>query len=90
MTGPGYFDTDLSIFKDFVFGSSQSKKLTFRFSGYNFLNHPNISFTNGDPALNLQFDQNGNLKSPAPGVTFGTANYKVGHRIIQGEVLYSF
>lgn len=90
MTGPGYFDTDLSLFKDFVFGKSQSKKLTFRFSGYNFLNHPNISFQNNDPALNLQFDQNGNMKQAAPGINFGTAYYKVGHRIMQGEVLFSF
>jgi hypothetical protein len=91
MTGPGYFDSDLSVTKNFVFGNSESKKVQFRFSGYNFLNHPLRTFnTSGDPGLSLQFDQNGNLKQPAPGVNFGYANYKVGHRMMQGEVKFSW
>jgi hypothetical protein len=91
MTGPGYFDSDLSVTKNFVFGNSESKKVQFRFSGYNFLNHPLRTFnTSGDPGLSLQFDQNGNLKQPAPGVNFGYADYKVGHRMMQGEVKFSW
>jgi hypothetical protein len=90
LTGPGYFNTDISAFKNFTWGASESKKLQFRFSGYNFLNHPVPTFIQNDPALNLQFDQNGVLKQPAPGTDFGTAYYKIGHRIIQGAVKFSF
>jgi hypothetical protein len=91
LTGPGFINSDLSAFKNFVFGSSESKKLTFRFSGYNFLNHPVKTFNgSGDPGLSLQFDKYGNLLQPAPGVNFGYANYKTGHRIVQGEAKFSF
>lgn len=91
LTGPGFSNSDLSVFKNFTFGSSEQTKLQFRFSGYNFMNHPVRTFnTSNDPGLSLQFDQNGNLKSPATGRTFGYADYKTGHRIIQGEMKFSF
>lgn len=83
LTGPGFFDTDLSVFKNFTWGASETKKLQFRFSGYNFLNHPITTFISGDPALNLKFDGSGNLLQPAPNTTFGYANNKTGHRIVQ-------
>ena len=89
LIGPGFFNSDLSAFKNFVFGSSENKKLTFRFSGYNFLNHPVVTFNNGDNGLNLAFDQNGNLLTHG-GQPFGYATFKTGHRIMQGEVRYSF
>jgi hypothetical protein len=41
--GPWFFNSDLSMFKNFQI--SESKKLQFRFSAYNFLNHPIWSFT---------------------------------------------
>jgi hypothetical protein len=90
MTGPGFFNSDLSVFKNFVFGSSEQRKLTFRFSGYNFLNHPVRTFENGDPALNMTFNKTGQLQQPATGVNFGYAEYKTGHRIVQGEAKFSF
>lgn len=91
LTGPGFFNSDLSVFKNFVFGNSENRKLQFRFSGYNFLNHPIRTFnTSSDPGLTLNFDQNGALKQPAPGVEFGYANYKTGHRIIQGEAKFTW
>jgi len=90
LIGPGFFDTDLSVFKSLPFGSSESRKLTFRFTGYNFLNHPIRSFNgNSDNGLKLNFDQNGNLKTNG-GQTFGYAVEKTGHRIMQGEVKFSF
>ena len=90
LTGPGFFDSDLSVFKNFVFGKAEDKKLQFRFSGYNFLNHPLDSFNTGaDPGLQLHFDQNGK-QVPVGGVNFGYATIKTGHRIVQGEVKYSF
>lgn len=90
MNGPGFFDSDLSVFKNFVFGSSESKKVQFRFSGYNFLNHPIYTFdTSNDNGLKLQFDKNGN-QVPVGGVPFGYAESKTGHRIMQGEVKFSW
>jgi hypothetical protein len=91
LTGPGFFNSDISAFKNFVFGSSEQRKLTFRFSGYNFLNHPNRTFDgSGDPALELHFSNAGQLQQPATGVNFGYAEYKTGHRIVQGEAKFSF
>ena len=90
LTGPHYLNSDLSVFKNFAFGSSENKKLTFRFSGYNFLNHPNRSFQNNDPALSLTFDQSGHNQPSSPGAPFGYALYKTGHRIMQGEARFSF
>jgi hypothetical protein len=90
LIGPGFFNSDLSVFKNFAFGSSENKKLTFRFSGYNFLNHPIRSFNgSSDPGLSLAFDKDGNLLQHG-GQTFGYANFKTGHRIMQGEAKFSF
>lgn len=86
-SGPGFFNTDLSVFKNFTWGASENKKLQFRFSGYNFINHPLYTFTKADPNLNLGFDKNtGALTNP----DFGIANTKTGHRILQGMVKFSF
>jgi hypothetical protein len=89
MTGPGFFNTDLTLFKDFTFGTSESKKLRFQFSGYNFLNHPLRTFIKNDPGLNLSFDANGNQIANG-GTTFGVANNKTGHRILQMAVKFSW
>jgi len=86
LTGPGFFNTDLSLFKNFTFGQSESKKLQFRFSGYNFLNHPNRTFLNGDQNLNLTFNNSGTLTNP----NFGYATNTIGHRILQLMVKYSW
>jgi hypothetical protein len=85
VTGPGFFNTDLSLFKNFTMGKSENRKLQFRFSGYNFLNHPNSTFVANDPGLNLTFDQTGTLNPK-----FGYATNKIGHRIIQGMIKFSF
>jgi hypothetical protein len=82
--GPGYQNHDVSVFKNWEF--SESKKLQFRFSAYNFLNHPNVSFTNGDNNLNLQFDENGNMTNNR----FGFADAKFGRRIIQMAIKFYF
>ncbi|HWG21888.1 MAG TPA: carboxypeptidase-like regulatory domain-containing protein [Terracidiphilus sp.] len=91
LNGPGFFNSDLSAFKNFTWGNSENKKLQFRFSGYNFLNHPVRSFSGGsDPGLSLQFNSDGTPRQPAPGVNFGYANYKTGHRIVQGEAKFTW
>jgi len=85
-SGPGFFNTDLSVFKNFTFGKSETKKLQFRFSGYNFLNHPLLTFVKQDPNLTIGFDSTGKPNNP----NFGTANNKTGHRILQGAIKFSF
>jgi hypothetical protein len=89
LTGPGFWDSDLSLDKGFTFGPSENRKLEFRFSAYNFLNHPNLTFISGDPALNLTFN-NAGVRQNNGGVVFGTATNTLGHRIIQGMIRLSF
>ncbi len=83
--GPAFFNSDLSLFKNFQF--SESKKLQFRFSAYNFLNHPLPTFRSGSSNLNLSFDgATGKLNNP----TFGTYTEKQGHRILQLALKFYF
>lgn len=89
LTGPGFWNSDLSLQKSFTFGPSENRKLEFRFSGYNFLNHPNLTFISGDPGLNLTFN-NAGVRQNNGGVVFGTATNTIGHRIIQGMIRFSF
>jgi hypothetical protein len=89
LTGPGFWNSDLSVQKGFTFGPSENRKLEFRFSAYNFLNHPNLTFISGDPALNLTFNNSGARQNNG-GVVFGTATNTIGHRIIQGMIRFSF
>jgi len=86
LTGPGFFNTDISLFKNFTFGQAENKKLQFRFSGYNFLNHPNRTFLNADQDLNLTFNSAGQLTSP----NFGVATNTIGHRIMQMSLKFSW
>jgi hypothetical protein len=88
MQGPGFFNSDLSLFKSFTFGKSENKKLLFRVSGYNFLNHPVRTFLNNDPNLTYSLDQAGNLQ--AANSRFGYADSKTGHRLIQLMVKFSW
>jgi hypothetical protein len=83
MYGPGYFNSDLALFKSFNF--SESKKLQFRVNAYNFLNHPLWSFNGNN--LGLNFDgTTGKLSNP----NFGTVTQKQGHRVIQFVVKFLF
>ena len=43
--GPAFFDSDLSIFKNFQI--KEGMKLQLRAQSYNFLNHPLYSFPSG-------------------------------------------
>jgi hypothetical protein len=52
--GPMFFKWDMSVYKNFKLRDHQD--IQFRLSGFNFLNHPLISFNGQDPSkpLNLQ------------------------------------
>jgi hypothetical protein len=82
--GPRFFNSDLSLFKNFKF--AESKELQFRFSGYNFLNHPLRTFVGGDQNLNLTLDRQGNLVNPR----FGFADNMTGRRVVQLAVKFFF
>jgi len=52
--GPAFFNSDLAIYKDFLFKEHQ--KIEFRFSSFNFLNHPLWQFNqSGAQDANLNF-----------------------------------
>jgi hypothetical protein len=81
--GPGFFNADLGLFKNFQI--KESMKFQLRFNAYNFLNHPLNSFNGGN--LNLGFDPN-SLKVNTP--LFGTVTEKQGHRVIQVAAKFYF
>ncbi len=81
--GPGYFNTDMSLFKSFQMGEKRS--LQFRAEGFNFLNHPNPTF-GLDNNLALAF----NLAGQQTNALFGTATTKTDHRILQFAVKFYF
>jgi hypothetical protein len=86
--GPAFFDSDLSIFKNFQI--RESMKLQIRAQAYNFLNHPLYSFPTGSN-LTLQFQQD-----PVSQVitqansTFGQAYQKQGQRVMEFGAKFYF
>ena len=84
MRGPALINNDLTLFKDFQM--AEKKKLQFRISGYNFLNHPLTSFIGGDNNMNLSFDASGKNTN----ASFGRANWKTGHRLLQLALKFDF
>jgi hypothetical protein len=87
MKTPPFQNHDVSLFKNFQF--NESRKLQFRLSAYNFLNHP-LPFFNGgsDPGLAINFDHG------VPDATslekFGRTSLRRGHRLIQLAVKFYF
>ena len=83
--GPMFFNSDLSLFKNFQI--SEAKKIQFRASFYNFLNHPLVSFNpaGGDGNLVMTFNSAGKLNP-----SFGTADYLNGNRSIQLVLKFFF
>jgi hypothetical protein len=91
--GPAFFDTDLGIFKTFHVTERQS--LQFRFSAFNFINHPNGAFNqNGDGDIHLNFGAGGTnnlLTSTNQNTsTTGYPAYTVGNRLVEFAVKYYF
>jgi len=84
--GPAFVNNDLSVFKSFQF--SESKKLEFRASAYNFLNHPLVTFnpTNGNQTLTLNLNSAGQNTN----ARFGYADYYNGNRTVQLALKFFF
>jgi hypothetical protein len=95
--GPAFFDTDLSATRNFSLGDHGN--LSLRVAAFNFINHPNISFSGLDTtATQLNYTQTVTGASVntavANGVNdnanFGTANFAAGRRIIELSLRYNF
>ena len=87
MKGQAYYNHDLSVFKNFALGDG-NKKLQFRMSAYNFLNHP-IAYP--DPATNLSLTfTDGKLDDPNGDFGRLPKDNKYGRRIVQLALRYMF
>lgn len=97
--GPAYFNTDLTLLKNFPMG--EKKNLQLRFAAFNVLNHAITSFSGRFPnESNLYFTgattgattlqaQPGNC-SAIGSQCFGYAGYKQGRRVVELAAKYSF
>ena len=86
--GPAFFDSDLSIFKNFSI--REGMKLQIRAQAYNFLNHPLYSFPSGSN-LTLQFTQDPVSQAITQANTnFGITTQKQGSRIIEFGAKFFF
>jgi hypothetical protein len=86
--GPGYFTSDLGVFKNF--NITESKKLQFRIQAYNFLNHPLWSFPDGGN-LSLKFSQDATTGAiTQTNANFGRTTAKEGHRVVELAVKFYF
>jgi len=84
LPGPLFWNSDLSLMKNFKITERQN--LQVRFAAFNFMNHSLRSFTTNDNNLRLQFNSAGAITTP----DFGIAQWKMGHRILEFGVKYSF
>jgi hypothetical protein len=80
---------DLSLFKNFVLTPEhEERKLQFRASAFNFINHPLSIFQTGDPGLALNYT-NGVLDQGSL-QKFGTPIKKEGSRVLELAVKLYF
>ena len=89
--GPWGWTWDLSLFKNFQI--NERKKLQFRFSAYNWLNHPEWSFTrsgNEADSLYLHFAPGAGGGQVQTNASFGKPPIKLGNRIVQFALKYYF
>jgi hypothetical protein len=79
---PAYMNHDISLFKNFVLTPNhEERKLQFRASAFNFINHPLWVFQTGDPGLSLNF-VNGVLDQSSV-QDFGRPVKKQGNRVFE-------
>jgi hypothetical protein len=90
IAGPGYFDSDLALYKNFKITERQG--LQFRVDAFNFLNHPNPDFTLNSSDLNLSFIGSGGALSTTNTNknTTGAPLYTVGRRVLEFALKYTF
>jgi len=84
---PGYQNHDISAVKDFYLGSSGERRVQFRISAYNFLNHPLPSLSY-DPNLTMTYEAGSPTRDSLERV--GKAPLKRGRRLIQFALKFIF
>jgi len=88
--GPVYFNSDLSLYKNFQFKEHQNVQL--RLQTYNFLNHPLPQFGVGGLAdIMLSFNNNNYLAMTNQNpLTTGKPLHTVGRRVVMLSIKYNF
>ncbi len=86
MKTPAFQNHDISLFKNWAL--TEHRKLQFRFSMYNFLNHPLPFFAGGDPGLAMNF-VNG-VPDASTLEEFGRTTLKRGRRLMQFALKFQF
>lgn len=97
--GPAYFDTDLTLVKNFT--TARGRNLQLRLAGFNFLNHPINSFSarfSNESALYFSGNSPSTVALSTPtancsvvgSTCFGYAGYKQGRRVVEIAAKYSF
>jgi hypothetical protein len=92
--GPAFFDSDLALFKTFKFGERHS--FQFRFSAFNFLNHPNPQFgLNGNTDISLNFTNTSTgahllSSTNTNSATTGYPAFTTGNRLVEFAIKYNF
>jgi hypothetical protein len=88
MHGPKYFNSDMSVYKTFKITERQN--VQFRFSAFNWLNHPLTAWNYYGDALQLRFAQDASGNWTQTNSKFGIADQKSGRRVIEFALKYSF
>lgn len=86
--GPMYFNSDLSVYKTFKI--TERHNLQFRFSAFNWLNHPLTAWNYYGDALQLRFAQDASGQWTQTNSKFGYADMKSGRRVVEFALKYSF
>jgi len=90
--GPALFNSDLSLYKNFVIHEKQ--KLQVRFEAFNFLNHPLPQFNtlgnNADIQLNFKNSAGLLTQTNQNATTTGVPLYTVNRRVIEFALKYNF
>ena len=84
--GPGYFNDEIGIFKDFNF--RENNKLEIRFQGFDFLNRSFDTYQQYDSSLYLGYAAIN--QAPTNASTAGVTTVRTGHRTVQLEAKYYF
>jgi len=85
IVAPSFWDSDLGVYKDFKV--TESQRVEFRFTAFNFLNHPLKQFGLGND-VNLSFAAPGGMNTNAN--TNGFPKYEVGNRSLEFALKYYF
>ncbi len=86
--GPYFQNHDLAVYKNFRVGKNENRKIQLRFSAFNFLNHPLVSFRDDSQALDLNFLDGARRNQGA--TVFGYPESKAGKRIVSFAAKFYF